>query len=78
MAKRIIDWYEVSQRVHEAMFDKDLSYKEVSKASGVSVSVIRRFINDGDGIRLDALLGVLDCLNLTPDYVFGYLDKKLQ
>lgn len=73
--KHEVDWLRVSQKINEQMKDLHMTRDEVAEAADVSPITVRR-IQSGWPAQLDSLLSVGDVLNLTPDYMLGYLDER--
>ena len=72
---RVINWYEVSSIILEHMGDKGWDAKDLVAHSGVSKQTVYKLLNGG-AIKLESLLDICDALNITPDLLFGYLDRR--
>ena len=67
----------VSDRIRAKMIELDLSYGEVSQATGLAKSAIHRYATGGtDKVPTEALEKLARALGVTPAYLTGWEQEK--
>ncbi len=67
----------ISERLHDVIEEKEISYEELEKLSGVPKSAIHRYAKGGtDKIPIDRLDNIAKALNISAAWLMGWEEKR--
>jgi transcriptional regulator with XRE-family HTH domain len=68
---------EISKRIADLMRNKDITYGDLSRLTGVSKSALQRYVTGiTDKIPLDRISLIADALGVTAEYLLGWETEK--
>lgn len=67
-----------ARRLREAMDRKKITASQLSKQTGISQSLISRYLSGGFKAKQNNLLLLSRALDVTPDYLMGYGDAEFE